>query len=715
MKKIISILTGIAVILAMMPSTAFAETVPDTGYISPITEGGSVVEGSNNTQVTFGITDPVPWSPADSSIGRSVDGWWIGAKIYAPINCNPDKVTYQTGVGDGWSADKSFNQNKDSAEDAARHYIGVWGCINPEYLINAKRAETKLTYKWRFNWDGNTATGEDGFEAEYQMVIDPDDAKLYDSGNTNIIYPAAEEGSHSTAAIKGTLYDTLEAAVSAAGDGSTITLLKDVQLESPLVIANGKNLVIDLAGRTLSRTGGYALDVYGTLELKNGTVKMTGAKSGSAIWLNQTASLTIASDATVIAENSIESEPSFAVAFYSNCTEAELILNGNIKGENGVTINGNIKCTGNTIAVNDGAGIEVSGTGIYLAGNGTTTVSDAAVKGKTAVEIRAGELNITDGEFTADAAEFSCNPNGNGTTTSGAAVAVAQHTTKQNITVNISGGTFTGIKALNESNPQGNDPAPQVTMTVTGGTFNGDVSTADVNNFITGGTFSSNPLEYKAGGTEVYKYNDSRYVVAGSEPSGYIWTLKDGVYEGTPVISGGGGSVVPPAAQKPAVEAGEGADVVLSEDGTTASITVADGYELEDVVLNGVSLGKVTEVKNLKTGDKLVVTAAKKAVEEDIAASVKATSIRLNSKKGKGYVKLSWIVSGYEDLDGYDVYRGKSRTTLKRWGGNTKTVYRNAKGLKKGTTYYYKVRGYKIIDGKKVYTKWSNINYRKAI
>ena len=44
----------------------------------------------------------------------------------------------------------------------------------------------------------------------------------------------------------------------------------------------------------------------------------------------------------------------------------------------------------------------------------------------------------------------------------------------------------------------------------------------------------------------------------------------------------------------------------------------------------------------------------------------------------------------------------------------SKTKYKNTKSLKKGTTYYYKVRAYKVVDGKTYFSDFSNKAYRKA-
>ena len=91
--------------------------------------------------------------------------------------------------------------------------------------------------------------------------------------------------------------------------------------------------------------------------------------------------------------------------------------------------------------------------------------------------------------------------------------------------------------------------------------------------------------------------------------------------------------------QKPTIETDANATVTLNSTGTTATITVADGYELADVIVNGVSKGAVTTLTGLKTGDKVVVT-TKKTEEPpvvDDSARIKADrkSTRLNSSHSR--------------------------------------------------------------------------------
>ena len=156
-----------------------------------------------------------------------------------------------------------------------------------------------------------------------------------------------------------------------------------------------------------------------------------------------------------------------------------------------------------------------------------------------------------------------------------------------------------------------------------------------------------------------------------------------------------------------------------------ATITVEAGYDLADVVLNGVSQGKTTEVKGLKTGDKLVVTASKKAAEptepteptkEEILAALAnqemaARSKVVTMKNGKKAVRIRWYNKNGEmmDFDGVQIFRSVKRYTgySKKpiFTSETDKYYNTA--VKKGTKYYYRVRGFVIIDGQKYYTDYS--------
>ena len=153
-----------------------------------------------------------------------------------------------------------------------------------------------------------------------------------------------------------------------------------------------------------------------------------------------------------------------------------------------------------------------------------------------------------------------------------------------------------------------------------------------------------------------------------------------------------------------------------------ATITVEAGYDLVDVVLNGTSKGKVTEVKGLKTGDKLIVTAEKKPVEpteptkEDILATLAdhklaARSKVVTMKNGKKAVRITWYNQNGEmmDFDGVQIFRSVKKNS----GYGKKPIFTSESGkyyntaVKAGTKYYYKVRGFVVIDGQKYYTDWS--------
>ena len=54
-----------------------------------------------------------------------------------------------------------------------------------------------------------------------------------------------------------------------------------------------------------------------------------------------------------------------------------------------------------------------------------------------------------------------------------------------------------------------------------------------------------------------------------------------------------------------------------------------------------------------------------------------------------------------------------ARTTSNRASLSDKTTYFVNTGLKKNATYYYKVRSYKTVNGKKVYGDYSSVYSKK--
>ena len=173
-------------------------------------------------------------------------------------------------------------------------------------------------------------------------------------------------------------------------------------------------------------------------------------------------------------------------------------------------MNGLIAADSQNKLVVDGANINVSEYGIYQAGDSATefTLKNSTITGKTTgVEIRAGKLNVENCKITGNG-KFSVSANPGGTTTKGAGIAIAQHTTKLPIEVKISGGSIKGEYALYESNPQGNsaDDIATVKIEVTGGELTGKIYSEDVEKFISGGKFSAEPdAKYLAENFETVK------------------------------------------------------------------------------------------------------------------------------------------------------------------------------------------------------------------
>ena len=196
----------------------------------------------------------------------------------------------------------------------------------------------------------------------------------------------------------------------------------------------------------------------------------------------------------------------------------------------------------------------------------------------SAIELRSGELTISDGTFISKASVYEEEPNESGTTVSGTAIAVSQHTTKKAIKVTITGGTFRGPRAFVETNVQG-EPK-NITLAINGGTFESAVESNDITNFINGGHFAlpvgstlladnlNTQLTDADNAVAPYSYYSSVQAAVNAADEGDTVTVladsNEDVTVSKPIKIETAGSVE----YTGTVSAGNGYDVVIGEDGT---------------------------------------------------------------------------------------------------------------------------------------------------
>ena len=114
----------------------------------------------------------------------------------------------------------------------------------------------------------------------------------------------------------------------------------------------------------------------------------------------------------------------------------------------------------------------------------------------------------------------------------------------------------------------------------------------------------------------------------------------------------------------------------------------------------------------------LALAEATLGLNEDPIAAVESLKIKTSTKAYKGYIKVSWKVTGdAEAADGYQIYRSTKATSAGKKIYTTKKAtsrsYKNS-SVKKGTKYYYKVRAFKVVDGVTYYSDWSTRGIRTA-
>lgn len=302
--------------------------------------------------------------------------------------------------------------------------------------------------------------------------------EVYQSGNS---YTVSTEAVASIGEVR---YPSLQAAIDAAQAGDTIELKKDVELSKTIVIT--KDVTID------SKSVKYikATDVR-AFWVKSGKLTLAGMCKVSSngdnldpdssvirvgsndVPAGSTAALDIASEGVTVS-----SDKCYGVTVFGNKTIETVDVYGAIfanGGRSAISGNGSTGYGDTTINIYSGANIS-SGTGdvaIYHPQAGTLNITGGSIKGKSAVEAKAGTVNISGApKLIAYGAIKDPTNNKNGSSTSGYAVAAVENDAYTgSVKVNISGGEFSnypvGILVDNEV------PAEKkASVSITGGTFN---------------------------------------------------------------------------------------------------------------------------------------------------------------------------------------------------------------------------------------------------
>lgn len=98
-----------------------------------------------------------------------------------------------------------------------------------------------------------------------------------------------------------------------------------------------------------------------------------------------------------------------------------------------------------------------------------------------------------------------------------------------------------------------------------------------------------------------------------------------------------------------------------------------------------------------------------KPVKVSLKSAKQITVKKQGKKTYKREVKLSWKKA--KNVDGYVIYMktGKGKYKAVKTIRNEKTANYTKKNLKKGKTYYFKIRAYRKVNGQKVYGNYSSV------
>ena len=368
----------------------------------------------------------------------------------------------------------------------------------------------------------------------------------------------------------------LKNAINSVNDGDVIKLSADVTISEKVTIS--KNIFLDLGTHTLTSAFAptaedYALVAEGNVTIQNGSIVTTKDKARAVnnskgnlnlenVIITAKGQVGVGNSATSgnvsIKNCKINSETAYAVASFAKNANVVMDINkSEMSGAYGAFYH-NGTASGLTLSVTETTMSSENGDGMHLAGDAVTTLSNCTITGATGVEIRAGKLTVNGGSITGTATPIGAAPNGNGSTVTGAGIAVSQHTTMLPLTVTVNGSNVKGYSAFyqvdtlaemedNAGNKQFTgeqvaEAVAKITLSVNGGVYTATgedgkaVYSENKTGFVSGGTFSNsvNPtyladgLKYEVCAGGKYSYYSDFDTAAAAAAAGRDEVIKVG-------------------------------------------------------------------------------------------------------------------------------------------------------------------------------------------
>ncbi len=512
---------------------------------------------------------------------------------------------------------------------------------------------------------------------DFAVVGDDCSVAIADSG----AFTVSEEAAVATITRDAITYNfaNVQSAFRFAQNNDTIVLQQDASAGGiQFNVGEDETIVFDLNGHDVSANSVFFNMLSGTLSIANGDTQgstMTTKQRAFQIMPNIgcTATLQLGENITVRAggDNAVFMQTNYDSDYVkTNGTEnlpleSVLISSADIIATSGVAIQGNGTMHGTRIVINGGSVVSETSHAIYHPQYGELIIENADVEGRvTGVEIRAGVLEVRNSTIIGSGS-FSAEANGDGTTVSGAAVAVSQHTTDLPVSVTIEeGSVLRGEKALYEKDLQ-NSTVTDIELSVTGGSFEGEVYSQNVSAFIAGGSFDTDLTDTYL--TEGYVQDDE---------SGEIITEEEA--NAVAMIESADGIVYYDTLQAAINAADSGATVTLLKN-LTESVSIAKGQEIV-LDLNGCTLtnsGTNTIVNNgtlTVTGNGTVDNTVHQgaALQNNGKATLENGTFTRSKEAGKddNANGNSWYVidnSGTLTLKDVTVYQGTDEENALQW------------------------------------------------